>query len=108
MVGYHRHVKRKTMVEFVETPTYRKKNNLKVVTITLVIIGLIALVIFLFSMRATPPVKIEAGISKESITLGEGLYFYDSTHFAKDWRWDFGDVVETRSAGMHWYKKPGA
>jgi hypothetical protein len=82
---------------------------------TLSISGGILIVTFLalfivFGLRAVMPRDsvLHAKVTPRIINLSDSLSFYDSTEFAKSYKWLFGDGAFTTSqSGYHRYKAPG-
>lgn len=82
---------------------------------TLSITGGILVVAFLtlfivFGLRAVMPrdSMLQAKVSPRIINLSDSLSFYDSTGFAKSYKWLFGDgTFDTAQSGYHRYKAPG-
>lgn len=82
---------------------------------TLSISGGILVVAFLalfivFGLRAVMPrdSMLHAKVSPRVINLSDSLFFYDSTEFARSYKWLFGDgTFDTAQNGYHQYKAPG-
>ncbi|MFA6059893.1 MAG: PKD domain-containing protein [Taibaiella sp.] len=82
---------------------------------TLSISGGILVVTFLalfivFGLRAVMPHDsiLHAKVSPRIIQQSDSLHFYDSTEFAKSYKWLFGDgTFATTQSGYHRYKAPG-
>lgn len=84
------------------------KNIGKITGITLLVAALITLAIF--GIKALMPAKgdIRAGIYPRVVSLTDSIYFSDSSAFAKQYRWVFGDGTQAFTpAGYHRYAAPG-
>ncbi|OXB10954.1 PKD domain-containing protein [Flavobacterium plurextorum] len=86
-----------------------KKIDIRIVLFftILLAIGIISLFIQLFKHVDCDDVKYY--ILSDHSQSEEPIEFYDKTHNAKSWKWDFGDgsTIDTRRHTFHTYKKPG-
>ena len=84
------------------------KNTSKIAGITLGAAALITLGII--GIRSLLPSKgnLKSGIYPRTISMTDSIYFSDSSDFAKQYRWAFGDGSQSFSpAGYHRYGAPG-
>jgi hypothetical protein len=84
------------------------KNAFKIVLLT-VIISAVVVVCVLGVKRFLPDsADVNASIYPRVITLKDSLFFTDSTKFATERRWNFGDGGQSFSeAGYYQYQRPG-
>jgi PKD repeat protein len=73
----------------------------------LLLIGIVAFIIQFFNHVECEDVKFY--IFSDHSQSEESIEFYDRTHNAKKWEWDFGDgsLLDVRRHTFHVYKKPG-
>ncbi|WP_073482581.1 MULTISPECIES: PKD domain-containing protein [unclassified Flavobacterium] len=73
----------------------------------LLLIGIISFLIQFFKHVDCDDVKYY--ILSDHSQSEEPIEFYDKTHNAKSWKWDFGDgsMMDTRRHTFHTYKEPG-
>lgn len=84
------------------------KNTRKIVGLTFLICLLVAAAIWGISSSLASSRNISAEVYPRLITLKDSLFFHDSTSFAKDYRWNFGDGnYAISSKGIHKFSTPG-
>lgn len=84
------------------------KNTRKIVGLTVLICMLVAAIIWGVSSSLSTSNNISAEVYPRILTLKDSVFFRDSTFFAKDYRWDFGDGNYAISPkGYHKFTTPG-
>lgn len=84
------------------------KNTRKIVALTVLICIIIATAIWGISSSLSSSNNISAQVYPRLLTVKDSIFFQDSTFFAKDYRWDFGDGnYAISSKGIHTYTTPG-
>lgn len=73
----------------------------------LLLIGIVAFIVQFFNHVDCEEVKFY--IFSDHSQSEESIEFYDKTHNAKSWQWDFGDgsALDKRQHTFHVYQKPG-
>lgn len=96
------------MQETSPTPDLWNRNTFRIIAITLLTAALVTLCIIGIRRLIPAANDIHAGISARTISLRDSLNYYDSTTFAKNYRWTFGDGGQAFSShGVYRYNTPG-
>ncbi|HPH98719.1 MAG TPA: PKD domain-containing protein [Chitinophagaceae bacterium] len=84
------------------------KNTKKIIGLTVLICILVGAAIWGISSSLSSSRNINANVYPRLVTVKDSLFFLDSTSFAKDYRWDFGDGnYAISSKGIHKFSVPG-
>jgi hypothetical protein len=97
------------MNESLSTKSNLWNNNTFKVVMIAIVISILAAVTLIGVKRLLPSNNdIKAFVSSRVITINDSLFYKDSSVFATDYRWFFGDGSESFSAsGFHKYTTPG-
>lgn len=81
-----------------------KTSNIYILIIVILVVLLLVLILRMFISNR----QVLAYISSTDITTGENFTYADSTVYASDWLWEFGNGDTARSkSGIYSYDKPG-
>ncbi|WP_443939954.1 PKD domain-containing protein [Pedobacter sp. MW01-1-1] len=87
---------------------FKNKNTYKVILLTLLIGGILAFLIFGAKLFLPSSNDISANVSPRLVSTRDSIVFQDSSEFANEWLWTFGDgSVSFSRIGKHRYQKAG-